>query len=628
MSKSKSDCIIEEYNPTTFNIINKKPQYNKSPQLENIIDVRHKKCTYPGCPKNPSFNYSGEKLALFCGDHKDKQMINIKIKDRCQYENCTTIACYNLPGNKKGIFCNQHKTYNMIDIKNKSLCLVCDQRASFNYPSELKGIYCSRHKEKTMINVDIKYCAYPHCNVCPTFNFKGYKAKFCQIHAEKNMVNVKDKNCIYEGCDKKAYYNLPNCKSKLYCQDHKSNEMVFITTTCAFEGCSIRPNFNMPDQKSGLYCVTHKTKEMIDVNHKMCQHEGCTTRASFNYKGEKTGLYCFKHKLINMINIKSKICEENGCTKQPSFNFPHLKAAYCSKHRKDGMKDVKHKSCQYENCTTCATYGYPSGKCRPVYCALHKLIGMINLRGKKCQHEKCKNKPTHGYPDKKSLYCLDHQLPNMVNTLEYNQCQFDNCTQPYEFVEDNKRLCAQHSSQNYDIILKRKCKYCDLEEKSIYVCKECQNTQNKTEWMVIRYLRKNITTPFLYNSNKMLQCSLRRPDVYFELEQHCVIVEVDENQHQRYPQACECARINDIVNGIGGKSVIFIRFNPDQIKNQNQNIEIDLTTKLDKLVNVIKDELMKQYNHFIIKLIQLYYNDDYELYQKYKEENITTLVCI
>jgi len=182
----------------------------------------------------------------------------------------------------------------------------------------------------------------------------------------------------------------------------------------------------------------------------------------------------------------------------------------------------------------------------------------------------------------------------MVNTLDYNQCEQEQCNNCYEFIENDKKLCHQHcSNQNYDIILKRKCKYCDLEDKSIYVCKECQNMQNKTEWMVIKFLRKNITTSFMYNSNKMLQnCSLRRPDVYFELNKHCVIVEIDEHQHRRYTESCECARINDIVNGIGGKSVIFIRFNPDQIKNNNNTIDIDITLRLQILIKVIKNELM------------------------------------
>lgn len=79
---------------------------------------------------------------------------------------------------------------------------------------------------------------------------------------------------------------------------------------------------------------------------------------------------------------------------------------------------------------------------------------------------------------------------------------------------------------------------------------------NKKEWSIVRYLRKIIDTPFEYNSSKMLQgCSKKRPDIYFELNTHCVIVEINEYQHYAYKDICECSRINEIVNGIGGKSV-------------------------------------------------------------------------
>ena len=50
--------------------------------------------------------------------------------------------------------------------------------------------------------------------------------------------------------------------------------------------------------------------------------------------------------------------------------------------------------------------------------------------------------------------------------------------------------------------------------------------------------------------------------------------------------------------------------------------------RIDLLVKTIKDELVKEYDTFIVKTIQLYYNDDYENYQPFKEENITDLVCI
>ena len=127
----------------------------------------------------------------------------------------------------------------------------------------------------------------------------------------------------------------------------------------------------------------------------------------------------------------------------------------------------------------------------------------------------------------------------------------------------------------------------------------------------------------------MLQgCSKKRPDIYFELPTHCLIVEIDENQHNTYEDTCECARINEIVNGIGGKPVIIIRYNPDIIRNNGKNKNISQNERIDLLINTIKKELVYVYDLFIVKIIQLYYNDNYEIYQPIKEEIITDKVCI
>ena len=114
----------------------------------------------------------------------------------------------------------------------------------------------------------------------------------------------------------------------------------------------------------------------------------------------------------------------------------------------------------------------------------------------------------------------------------------------------------------------------------------------------------------------------------FDLLKHCVIIEVDENQHKSYSESCECARINEIVNGIGGKSVIFIRYNPDVVKNKNNIINVKQEDRVNLLVKVINEELTKDYQKFEVKIIQLFYNDDYEIYKEIKEENITKLVCV
>jgi hypothetical protein len=218
----------------------------------------------------------------------------------------------------------------------------------------------------------------------------------------------------------------------------------------------------------------------------------------------------------------------------------------------------------------------------------------------------------------------------MINLLLENQCSILDCDKEYEVIHENEKYCLQHCPNKlYEISLKRLCKYCDIMEESNYICKECKKIQNKKEWAIVRYLRRTIDTRFEYNSSKMLQgCSKKRPDIYFELLTHCVIVEIDEHQHHSYSDVCECARLNEIVNGIGGKSVIIIRYNPDLIRHGNKKIDINISDRLTNLVNVIKTELTKEYNIFIVKLIQLYYSNDIYDNILYNEENITSTVSI
>jgi hypothetical protein len=53
-----------------------------------------------------------------------------------------------------------------------------------------------------------------------------------------------------------------------------------------------------------------------------------------------------------------------------------------------------------------------------------------------------------------------------------------------------------------------------------------------------------------------------------------------------------------------------------------------LSNKINLLVNTIKEELTKEYDSFLVKIIQIYYDDDYETYMDIKEEIITDIVCI
>ena len=65
-------------------------------------------------------------------------------------------------------------------------------------------------------------------------------------------------------------------------------------------------------------------------------------------------------------------------------------------------------------------------------------------------------------------------------------------------------------------------------------------------------------------SGKKLPCAPtnRYPDYVFAGREHCVVVEVDENQHQHYVPECEIARISEIMDSISFISLHVIRFNP------------------------------------------------------------------
>jgi len=59
-------------------------------------------------------------------------------------------------------------------------------------------------------------------------------------------------------------------------------------------------------------------------------------------------------------------------------------------------------------------------------------------------------------------------------------------------------------------------------------------------------------------------CSKRRPDMLVDLGTHIIIIEVDENAHTDYACSCEHKRLMELSEDVGGRPIVFIRFNPDQ----------------------------------------------------------------
>jgi hypothetical protein len=503
----------------------------------------------------------------------------------------------------------------------------CLKQATFNLPTEARGVYCAEHRGENMIDVVHKRCRHDGCMKIPTFNFPTEKiGLYCFEHRAENMNDVVHERCRHDGCLKRPIFNFPTEKIGLYCFEHRAENMIDVQNKrCRHDGCMKRPTFNFPTERVGAYCSDHRAENMNDVKNKRCRHDGCMKMPVFNFPTEKIGLYCFEHRAENMIDVQNKRCRHDGCMRQPIFNFPTEKIRlYCSEHRAENMIDVVHKRCSHHGCMKIPTFNF-AGEKVGLYCFTHKLPEMRSIKSKICQD--CPNTATHAPSTKKRpTHCAKHALVDYVDVCTDRKCSVLTCTKNYTFQDESGRFCAVHA-EKYENNIKRKCKFCDILEESTYVCDLCKSIRCKKEFGIVRFIRKNINTPFEYNSSRMLQgCSKKRPDVYFDLPTHCILVEVDEFQHKAYAEECECARISEIVAAIGGRPVILIRFNPDNYRHNGKPIQTPWADRLPFLLDVIREEIIRQHDNFIVELIQLYFNVSGD-YTPIQREDITSKVA-
>jgi hypothetical protein len=69
-----------------------------------MVDVKHKKCEYPGCETRSTYDVRGSKIAKYCVAHKSPDMIDVKNKT-CEYPGCETLPTYNIRGSKIAKYC-------------------------------------------------------------------------------------------------------------------------------------------------------------------------------------------------------------------------------------------------------------------------------------------------------------------------------------------------------------------------------------------------------------------------------------------------------------------------------------------------------------------------------------------
>jgi len=91
------------------------------------------------------------------------------------------------------------------------------------------------------------------------------------------------------------------------------------------------------------------------------------------------------------------------------------------------------------------------------------------------------------------------------------------------------------------------------------------------EYAVLEFIRKTYPEHTWINDKKIDGgCSKKRPDIFLDLLTHSIIIEIDENQHRSYDN-CEIKRINLLFEDLGDRHIIFIRFNPDDYIDKDNN---------------------------------------------------------
>jgi predicted GIY-YIG superfamily endonuclease len=554
----------------------------------------------------------------------------------CKKEtNKPTRASYNLE-NEPPRYCFKHKDKEMINVTDKK-CIAsnsithkkCTTRASYNYANYNSAKYCKNHKLDGMINISSKKCKIKGCLVRPIYNFVGLTPLYCKKHKDDKMVNVYSKRCEQTGCDKHPSFNYPDKIGYLFCSEHKEKGMIdlrVLNNMC--EICEkVQANYNYNGLKA-KFCCSCKTDDMINVRSPKCVK--CNINLPiYNYKDMKHE-YCSKCKENDMIDTRTKKCADTLCDKQARYNFPdHKISKFCRKHASDGMINVKEPRCIHQNGCTEVAYYNDIGKKKSIYCGYHKENNMINVREKYklCVHNDCQGTrenlsvAEYGLLFRDKTHCYKHKLPNEFKdnnpTCEGDDIMLDCKNQPlYCGSLSNLPIrCEEHKLDNDINVIEKSCENCKL----LYflnplnnLCENCDIHINKKyikskENVIKELLNDNNIKYVIYNKIIQCGCSKYRPDFVIDLGHTQLIVEVDENQHKSYPNHCEITRMVQIHQD-AGMPIIFIRYNPDNYRNNDNIIVRHSKGRQQLLLDLIKGISNRQEMKEGLSVFYLFYD--------------------
>jgi hypothetical protein len=149
------------------------------------------------------------------------------------------------------------------------------------------------------------------------------------------------------------------------------------------------------------------------------------------------------------------------------------------------------------------------------------------------------------------------------------------------------------------------------------------------ERTVVEFITKEFPNKTIICDKKVVDgCSKRRPDMFLDLGEQVIIIEVDENQHTEYNCSCENKRIMELSRDVGHRPLVFIRFNPDEYVGKDGDNVTSCWGTNKKGICTIKKTKIKEWNKRLeylknqvqywidnktdktVEIVQLFYDED------------------
>ena len=210
--------------------------------------------------------------------------------------------------------------------------------------------------------------------------------------------------------------------------------------------------------------------------------------------------------------------------------------------------------------------------------------------------------------------------------VKWHPCDVEGCDYKSKRVGNLKK----HKEYVHDIG-DHKCEFCCYNRNSHIpytdntgkhkICRKCYKKitgkESRKEHIWSDYIDKELGTEFLSSNDKSLKsnggCSSYRPDKLYIGVDRVEIDECDEYQHKRKNgnYSCDEKRISDMYdeNGIQGKNLVVIRWNPDTYKVPSGYTKKNRQERL-KLFIKLKNKLRTNYQTDKIHIYYMFYDID------------------